>query len=36
MIPKKRDGLVGIENAEDRHEHILGKLMVAVAKIAKQ
>jgi histidine triad (HIT) family protein len=36
VIPKKKDGLAGLENAEDRHEHILGKLMVAVAKIARQ
>jgi histidine triad (HIT) family protein len=35
VIPKKKDGLVGICNAEERHEAILGKLMVAVAKVAQ-
>lgn len=35
VIPKNKDGLVGIENAEQRHEAILGKLLIAVSKIAK-
>ena len=36
LIPKKKDGLSGISKAEDRHAEILGKLMVTVAKVAKQ
>lgn len=34
VIPKEKDGLSGISKAEDRHTQILGKLMVAAAKIA--
>ena len=36
VIPKKRDGLTGISKAEDRHEQLLGHLMLVVAKVAKQ
>lgn len=36
IIPKNKDGLTGLSKAEERHEAILGKLMVAAAKIAKQ
>lgn len=36
IIPKVKDGLDMIENAEERHESILGKLLLAGAKIAKQ
>lgn len=35
VIPKVRDGLVGIQAAEDRHAAILGKLMLAASKVAK-
>ena len=33
-IPKERDGLTGIRRAEERHEAILGKLLVAARKVA--
>jgi diadenosine tetraphosphate (Ap4A) HIT family hydrolase len=36
IIPKNKDGLTGVSKAEERHEAILGKLLVAAAKIAKQ
>ena len=36
VIPKVKDGLSGISKAEDRHAAILGKMMVAVAKIGQQ
>ena len=36
LIPKKRDGLTGLSAAEDRHEEILGKLLIAASKVAKQ
>jgi len=36
IIPKVKDGLTGISQAEDRHEAILGKLLIAAAKIAKK
>jgi len=36
IIPKVKDGLDMIENAEERHESILGKLLLAGTKIAKQ
>lgn len=35
VIPKVKDGLSGISKAEERHAGILGKLMVAVAEIAR-
>lgn len=35
IIPKEKDGLIGIENAEERHEAILGRLLITAAKIAK-
>lgn len=35
IIPKVKDGLDMLQNAEERHQNILGKLMVTVAKIAK-
>ena len=35
IIPKVRDGLTMIEKAEERHEAILGKLLLAATKIAK-
>ena len=34
-IPKERDGLTGLKNAEERHEAILGKLMVAASTVAQ-
>jgi diadenosine tetraphosphate (Ap4A) HIT family hydrolase len=34
-IPKVRDGLTGLNMAEERHESILGKLMVAASTVAK-
>ena len=36
IIPKNKDGLTELSKAEEKHEKILGKLMVAVAKVAKQ
>jgi len=36
LVPKKRDGLSRLCKAEDRHVELLGKLMVNVAKIARQ
>ena len=36
VIPKNRDGLTGISKAEERHEALLGHLMVTVAKVAAQ
>jgi histidine triad (HIT) family protein len=36
IIPKHKDGLTGLSKAEEKHEAILGKLLIAVAKIAKQ
>ena len=36
VIPKNKDGLNRLENAEEKHEQILGKLMLAAAKVAKQ
>lgn len=36
VIPKKMDGLVSLAHADSSHIEILGKLMVAVSKIAEQ
>lgn len=36
VIPKNRDGLSGLSKAEERHESLLGHLMVVAAKVAKQ
>lgn len=36
IIPKQKDGLDMIENSEERHEAILGKLLLTATKIAKQ
>ena len=36
VIPKNRDGLTGIQAAEERHIPLLGHLMVVAAKVAKQ
>lgn len=36
VIPKKRDGLTGLSKAEERHQQILGKLLLTASKIAKQ
>jgi histidine triad (HIT) family protein len=35
VIPKHKDGLSGISKAEEKHEAILGKLLIAAAKVAK-
>ena len=35
VIPKNKDGLTGISQAEDRHEAVLGKMLVAAAKVAR-
>ena len=35
VIPKNRDGLSQLIHAEDRHEALLGHLMVVAAKTAK-
>lgn len=36
LIPKDRSGLTQLCKAEERHKELLGHLMVAVAKVAKQ
>ena len=36
VIPKNRDGLSELTHAEDRHEKLLGHMMVTVSKVAKQ
>ena len=36
VIPKNKNGLTGLSKAEEHHEKILGKLLIAAAKIAKQ
>ncbi len=35
LIPKQKDGLNQLSDAEEKHQEILGYLMVAAAKIAK-
>ena len=36
VIPKHRDGLTQLSNAEERHEQILGHLLLVAAKVANQ
>ena len=36
VIPKNRDGLTQLIFAEDRHEKLLGHMMVVCAKVAKE
>jgi len=36
LIPKVRDGLTQLSKAEDRHEQVLGHLLVTAAKVARQ
>jgi histidine triad (HIT) family protein len=36
VIPKDRDGLSMLEKAEERHEAMIGHLMVVAAKVATQ
>lgn len=36
VIPKHRDGLDGISCAEERHEALLGHLMVVAARVARE
>ena len=36
VIPKNREGLTGIDKAEERHEKKLGHLFVVAAKVAAQ
>ena len=36
FIPKHRDGLTQISNAQERHQAILGKLMYTATVVAKQ
>lgn len=36
IVPKKRDGLTRLANAEERHESILGHLVLVGTKVAKQ
>jgi len=35
LIPKNRDGLDRLSNAEERHKDLLGHMMVTVPKVAK-
>ena len=34
VFPKHRDGLTGISNAQERHEALLGHLLIIVARVA--
>ncbi len=36
LIPKKKDGLVHLQDAQDKNKDILGHLMVVVSKIAQE
>ena len=36
VIPKDREGLTGIDKAEERHKSLLGHLMITCAKVAEQ
>lgn len=36
LIPKVRDGLTQLSKADDRHEAVLGHLLVTAAKVARQ
>ncbi len=36
VIPKDRQGLSVLSNAEDRHEQLLGHMLVVAAKVAKE
>ncbi|KAF5941089.1 hypothetical protein HYC85_022256 [Camellia sinensis] len=36
IIPKVRDGLTGLSKAEERHCHILGRLLYTAKLVAKQ
>ena len=36
VVPKNRDGLTGICKAEERHEALLGHLMVVASKVATE
>ena len=36
VIPKHRDGLTQLSKAEDRHEVLLGHLLLVAAKVAKK
>lgn len=36
VIPKNRDGLTQLANAEERHEKILGHLLFVATKVARQ
>eukprot|EP00658_Telonema_sp_P-2_P068202 TRINITY_DN57141_c0_g1_i2.p1 TRINITY_DN57141_c0_g1~~TRINITY_DN57141_c0_g1_i2.p1 ORF type:complete len:161 (-),score=23.37 TRINITY_DN57141_c0_g1_i2:273-755(-) len=36
IIPKERDGLTQLSNAEPRHQAILGHLMLVAARVAKE
>ena len=35
VIPKIKDGLTGISKAQDKHEKLLGHMMVICSKVAK-
>ena len=36
VIPKHRDGLTQLSKSEERHEQLLGHLLVVASKVAKQ
>ena len=36
LIPKKKDGLDRLSNAEEKHKNILGHLMIKAGQIAKE
>jgi len=36
IIPKDRDGLSSLAKAEERHIGLLGRILLAVSKVAKQ
>lgn len=36
VIPKQRDGLTQLQKADERHEKLLGHLLLVAGKVAKQ
>ncbi len=36
VVPRNKDGLSHLHDAEDRHQAILGKLLLTASKVAKQ
>ena len=36
VIPKAKDGLTGISKASEKHERLLGRMMVVCSNVAKK